>query len=271
MADDDLAAFLALANLYSTDHPALQGDSKKAVEYYRLAAKAFPEARRNLATALIEGKGTDKNLAEARRLLLQDAETGDVESQGQLGLMLLMGKLGRVDETNGRKWAEKALEGGNPTLAASYGYWLVYTKNTAESRKQGLAVWRKAMEGEKESSSLNNNYAWALCTAPMDDVRDGKAGLEVAKTIPGGQDWGVIDTVAACHAAGGDFEKAQALQRDVVTRYRKYLEGTAAARKGAKPDAEQAETEAKQLKELEDRLALYASGKPYLEDLSTKQ
>ena len=264
----DLHAFIALANLYSTDHPALQGNSKKAVELYRSAATAFPEARRNLASMLIEGKGTDKNLAEARRLLLQDAETGDAESQGQLGMMLLMGKLGRVDETNGRKWVEKALATGNTSLAASYGYWLVYTKNTPESRKQGLAVWRKAMETEKEDSSVNNNYAWALCTAPMDDVRDGKAGLEVARTIRAGQDWGVIDTVAACHAADGDFAKAQALQRDVVARYRKYVEGTAAARNGAKADAGQAEAEAKQLKELEDRLALYASGKPYLEDLS---
>jgi TPR repeat protein len=267
-ANFNLRAVLMLGEIYATDTPGLAGDSKRAVEMYRLAAPHFAEARRNLAAALVYGKGTEKNFAEARRLALRDAEAGDHESQAMLGSWLLHGMLGDADEREGRKWLEKAIAGGEYDAASDYGYWLVYRKNTPDSRRQGLEVWRKARAGG--STSVDNNFAWALCTAPMDDVRDATAGLEIAKGIRAGQQWGVLDTVAACHAAAGDFAQARALQRDVVGRYRKYVQGMSAAR-GAKADAEQAKAEADQLKEFEERLALYDAGKPYIEPPNDKE
>lgn len=259
----DAGALMAVAGLYASDSPGVTGNSEKAVAIYREISDSMPEARRALAQMLIDGKGTKKDLVEARRLLQDDADKGDHASESLLALRLLNGDFGKGQEAEGRKWAERALAGGDDGIASDYGYWLVYKADTAASRKQGLAIWRKALEGD--NAYVPNNLAWALCTSPREDVRDGKAGLEATRKMQRPLDMAEIDTVAACHAAAGDFAQAQALQRDVIARYTAMIEGQAAARPKGAPETESDRQTKAQMQEFEDRLQLYASGKPYVE------
>ena len=66
------------------------------------------------------------------------------------------------------------------------------------------------------NNQARNNLAWMLCTVDIAELRDPQRGLgvskllahEVASDVPA---W--VDTLAACHAAVGEFEQAaQALQ-----------------------------------------------------------
>ncbi len=70
------------------------------------------ETRRYLAQMLVNGKGTEKDVARAEALLRTDAEKGDAESQSVLGAWLL-----DLDETDarrseGREWLKKSAAGG---------------------------------------------------------------------------------------------------------------------------------------------------------------
>lgn len=259
----DAGALMAVAGLYARDLPGVSGNAERAVAVYRELSDAMPEARRALAQMLIDGKGAKKDLAEARRLLLADAQKGDHASEALLAMRLLNDDFGKGQEAEGRKWAERALAGGDDSIASDYGFWLVYRADTRASRKQGLAIWRNALESD--NAYVANNLAWALCTSPREDVRDGKAGLEATRKMRRPLDMAEIDTVAACHAAAGDFAQAQALQRDVIARYSTMVEGQAAARPKGVPETEADRQMREQMQEFRDRLELYVDGKPYVE------
>ena len=296
LRNGDVEAAFAIAGLFEAGLPGTTGDAKRAVAIYRDFADTHPEARRRLAALASLGKGMPQDLALARRLLLQDAENDDAQSQAQLGLALLNGRMGPVDEPEGMRWVERAIAAGEEGVAADYGYWLYYRKGTAASRTRALDVWRKA--SERGDASADNNLAWTLCTAPFDEVRNPGEGLAIVSKMGDTVDMPVnlLDTVAACHAANGNFAEARRAQAEAVAQIdamrAKRAEArakavasdapaqSAAARRVAKakaePDAAEAvaatdtatDTDAAEAAEAEDyraRLALYADGKAYRE------
>lgn len=251
----DTDATLDVAALYEWEYPGVNGDPAKAIRIYRdLAAQGVAEARRRLALMAMQGRHMTKDPAEARALLEAGAKDGDHEAEGMLGLALLGGQLGPVDEEQGIRWVERALAGGDKNTSASYGHWLFYTKATAQSRAKALEVWRTGIRNADDSAA--NNLAWAFCTAPDEALRDASAGLAATREMGELDDlpWPELDTVAACRAAAGDFEGAVELQRKVNATWK-----TQSAQMPASEDRE------KQTKDLEERLRLYEAGKPYVE------
>ncbi len=68
-----------------------------------------------------------------------------------------------------------------------------------------------AFEGLPEDTGLLNNYAWVLATSTIDEVRDGKKAVELAKKaceLTNYEKPHIISTLAAAFAEIGDFEKA---------------------------------------------------------------
>lgn len=212
----DSDAVLLLADLYVEGDPAeVGGTVEDAVKLYGLldVHEDRADARRRLASLAIEGRGMKQDLRKARALLEQDAEKGDVESQRTLGMLLISGRLGRADEKNGVRWMERAIAQGDADARAAYGTWLV-GRPTASERSRGLGML-EAVLPQDEDNLARNNLAWARCVSPHADVRDPAKGLQVARPMEDNPrtDGGSMDTVAACYAATGDFDKAVALQR----------------------------------------------------------
>jgi TPR repeat protein len=223
--------------------------------YRQLADGDIPEARRRLAMRAISGDGIDKSPAQAEAWLRKDAENGDHASEALLGSGYLRGEFGKVDEAEGMRWTERALAAKEPGAFVDYGAWLYYTKNTPESRRKALGVWEQGADAG--AAIATNNLAWARCTAPHDDIREPKAGLEASARIGDIDDLdaGTLDTVAACHAATGDYAGAVQMQKRALEMFRKAAEGSDEAR------TEMAAT----LDRAGKRLALYEAGKPYTE------
>lgn len=222
--------------------------------YRKLAESDIAEARRRLAALALEGVGIDKSPAQAEAWLRTDAERGDHRSEALLGGGYLRGAFGKVDEVQGTQWSERAVVAKDPAALLEYGAWLYYTKATADSRRRALELWTQGVDLDEPGSA--NNLAWALCTAPFDDIRQPQRGLEVSARIGDVDDIdaGDLDTVAACHAATGDFAGAAEMQRRVVAKF--------ADEAAQSPDeAGVASTIAR----MKARLALYEAGKPYLE------
>jgi hypothetical protein len=165
-----------------------------------------------------------------------------------LGGGYLRGEFGEADEIRGAKWMEQALAAGEKSVFVDYGSWFYYYKDSAEARTRAIELWRKGDEAGVQIAT--NNLAWAWCTSRHADVLDPKRGHELARKLAADPDLpaGFLDTVAACHAAVGDFKSAVDVQSDAIARLSKRGDGT--------PDDTGG---------LADRLALYRSGKAYIE------
>lgn len=212
-------AAIALARLNATGAPGLMGKPDQALRIYRELLEKHDRAdlRRELATLLLWGAdGVEKNPAEARRLLLDDANKGDVESQAALGTFMLGGMFGEVEQ-EGVDWLNKASASDDGEAFLSLGNAHYYGKGLALDRKAGIRFWERAVE--KGLPMASNNLAWALCTVDDESLIDAQRGLAVITLLESkgeAQDLASLDTLAACHAATGDFAKAIELQARVV-------------------------------------------------------
>jgi TPR repeat protein len=215
----NIDASVRLANLFRSGASGLDGGPKEAESLYRTVLKTNdrPDARRGLAELLFGTEGVEKNIDEARELLTADAEKGDDDSQFELAVHWLRGEFGAVG-TQAREWLGKAADAGNTKAGNELGILLFYDRDgQGRDARGGMARIESAAEAGHDQA--RNNLAWMLCTADIASLRDAQRGLgvskllnkEVADDVPA---W--ADTLAACHAAVGEFEQAaQVLQKMV--------------------------------------------------------
>ncbi len=197
-----------------------------------------------------------KDPREAKKLLLLNAKEDDAESQALLGISLLDGSFGTADEKEGLRWVELAMKAKEVNAFAGYGSWLYYTKDTPLSRQQGLGIWERGMEAGSSLSA--NNAAWARCTSPDAAIADPAKGMQAVAKMGKIEEMGasLLDTVAACRAASGDFKGAAQIQSQAIALVVKQTQG----RDPALPvdPADNADGYRR-------RLALYQAGTPYVE------
>jgi TPR repeat protein len=250
VAASDVGAILDMATLMEYGHVRSKLGPESAARIYAGLGDAQgadnAEARRRLAAMALQGRGTKKDPGRARELLLHDAERADHASEGMLGAYLLDGAFGKPEEAEGRKWIERAMQGGDAAAYDAFAGWL-YLRGTPEARRQAVETWKQAIAlGYGQSS---NNLAWYQCVSPDPAVQDAKAGLQAMQALAAKEEMGAgwLDTQAACHAANGDYAQAAKLQEDVIERVKRLQSDD--------PDV---------LERFEERRALYAAGKPYI-------
>lgn len=254
----DVQAILDLANMYEWERPGLTGKVGVAVQAYESLAKmdTGAEARRRLAAMALAGRGMKKDPELAKKWLLADAGKADHESEYVLGMAYLRGEFGKVDEAEGTRWMERAIEGKQEYAYADFGHWLYYRKQTPQSRNRAIELWRTGMAAGSDVAS--NNLAWALCTSPDAAIFDAKAGLATTERMGDVDDMdsASLDTVAACHAAAGDFKRAADLQARAIELLKEDQDTPATATASSDEDDTQG---------YHDRLALYAKQQRYIE------
>lgn len=252
MSDDAEAAFL-LASLYESEPAGIEARASDAVRIYEIMEgdpAHAARARRQLAVLAMQGHGMKKDPSRARSLVADDARGGDAESQVIYAAMLLRGQGGKADVVEGERLMQAALKAGNEDAGVELGNWLYHVRATPEARARAMALWKGG--AERGDDGAINNYAWARCVSPHADVRDGADGLAWARKLgaPESLHFATLDTVAACHAAAGNFEEAARLQ------------GVAQAKLDA---AGQAKAFADTRTRFAERVALYRARKAYTE------
>lgn len=255
----DVAALLDYSQLLATGAEGLPGTPEDAVVNLEAivaeGGEHAPEARQTLAAMAADGRGMKRNPKRAREWFLVDAERGDVVSQMGLFRLHRSEDGGLFDEAEAMRWADRATAKDDAdeaaTVKSSYGTWLVAHKETAQ-RARGLALLRGSVRVAKGDSvtGTSNNLAWALCVSPFDDVRNPAEGLAVMLRIDQSSlPSAYLDTVAACHAANGDFPAAMRVQQRAIDG----LPRDAAGKTPTWADG------------IVSRLALYKTGKAYIE------
>jgi len=85
--------------------------------------------------------------------------------------------------------------------------------------EEALAEYRRTIYRYPNNAEVINDLAWFLATAPQDELRDGEEALELAEQLNeafDGEDYNVLDTLAAAYAENDDFRKAQQLAERAI-------------------------------------------------------
>jgi len=119
----------------------LENDLAKAIEFYRkAAAQNTPMALHNLGLLYVSGQaGIKADPAQARRLMTQAAELGQIESQYSLALMHLQGVGGPVDKVTAMAWMSIAARPNQPQLIEAAKQLLAQLTPAERQRAQQLS------------------------------------------------------------------------------------------------------------------------------------
>ena len=244
---DNEDALVALLEMYWKPHEGVSPPPAELLKrYQKIDAAKYDKAdfRRSYARYLML-HAEPRDPQKAKALLLVDAEKGDARAQFQLGLWFLQGRFGAKDPKQGMHWIDKAIAKENE-VRDSWANYLYYFDRSTEARKRAFAIERELVAADEDGA--RNNLAWWLCTSDDAASRAPAEGLRIALEMGEVDDVEApaLDTVAACHAAVGDFARAEQVQRVVIERS-KLL------------PMNDDDTE------LHERLELYRQHKPYVE------
>jgi TPR repeat protein len=244
---DNDDALVALLEMYWKPHEGVSPAPAELLRRYQaVEASGYDHAefRRSYARYLVL-QAEKRDPEKAKALLLVDANKDDANAQFQLGVWLLEGKLGPKDARQGMQWIDKATA-KDTSLREAWANYMYYFDRSPEARKRAFAIERELVEADL--GMARNNLAWWLCTSEDAAARAPAEGLKIALGM--GEidrvEAPALDTLAACHAAAGDFASAEQVQRVVVDRIQLF------------PMTEDDS-------ELTDRLELYRQRKAYVE------
>jgi hypothetical protein len=194
--------------------------SVSVVEWRRAAEAGDPIAMRNLGSALMHGRGVEKNERDAVRWLRQAADHGDVMAMTQLAGAYFYGRGVERNPREVARWTKMAADKNEPTALHNYGVMLRDGFGTEKDDRLSTDYFRRA--AELGSVYAMNNLGSALVVGR--GVRRDLA--EAARWFRKGADRGL----ASAHANLGKlYETGEGgLPKDraeAIKHYRKAAEG----------------------------------------------
>jgi tetratricopeptide (TPR) repeat protein len=217
-----------------------QGKLAEATEHSRRALELNPDYTKGHHTLALcylrQGKPEQAagHLGEVLR-----AQPRLAEAHNLLGLAL--GRQGRWAEAASRHRQANELA----PREARYRADLAYTLTRLGEKDAARAEYRAASELDRDWPVRANAEAWTLATGDAPGLRDGAEALRLARQVCEAQEPSraeYLDTLAAALAETGQFDEAAATARKAL---------------------ESAVGQAELVKQLQERLRLYESGKPY--------
>ena len=206
---------LALDSNHSKTHNNLaaalqsQGKTEEAVEHFRAQIELSPwsaGARYNLATALVGEGDEDEAVLHLTKALEIDSQL----TPAKYALADLARNQRHFDQAH-RLYADLLLEDPNDA-AAHYGKARVHLAQN--ENPVARESFRQAISLDVELMNHLNNLAWELATHPDNGLRSPAQAIMLASLID--DETGhvipeVLDTLAAAHAAAGEFESAKTI------------------------------------------------------------
>jgi TPR repeat protein len=224
----DLRAALLLAEFLSEEPEGTGDPRRRALILYNALIDEHDsvEARVQLGSWYMRPDNPDRSLEKAEALLRVAAERGDSEGRVRYVVSTVLGRLPGGDLKQSRTWLEEGVEGADVETGIGYASAMLYAQNEFADIPRALAALSRWWEEQQNPSALNE-LAWARCTSSNAAIFSAElspvlgaalAELEATQSEPA---W--LDTVAACHAAAGNFEQAIEVQQGALEQTEKAL------------------------------------------------
>jgi Flp pilus assembly protein TadD len=213
------------------------------VQELQLALTARPdaEAHNNLGMALQYQKNYTAAAGHYRQALALNP--GYVEALNNLSVALF--ETGQIEEATAQVQKAVQLDSTLPDAYLNLGTFYKRTGRTGEAKD----AFRQGISHAPNDARLEYQLAWLLATAAETEFREGKAALQLARTLcekTANRSPGALDALAAAYAENRRFEEAvqtaQQAQQLAVAEGQRSL-----------------------AKQIQARLQLYKSKKPYRE------
>ncbi len=195
----------------------LDGKTAEAADDYQKALALWPdcvEAHRAMGNILVGRGDMPGGIAEYQKALALRPD--DTEANNNLGFTLI--RLGRVGEAI--VCFQKALEfePGDPARARAY-YNLGYACQLDGKISSAADNYQKALELQPQFLPALISLAWIQATWPDVSLRHGSQAvvlMEKANQLSGGNNPGVLRTLAAAYAEAGRFDDAIATAQKAI-------------------------------------------------------
>ena len=138
-----------------SEPPSTREEKRTFESCRRDAQKGDPEAMGNLGLRYAKGLGTPRDAKEAFKWLRKAARKGDAPSQNNLGFLYLKGQGVERDEAQALAWFEKAAAQGLPAAQKNLG--LVYGRGMGVPKdlKRALIFFKQAAEWDDTEAQVN--------------------------------------------------------------------------------------------------------------------
>jgi tetratricopeptide (TPR) repeat protein len=207
---------LDAAHRQEPDHPAVLLFRAAVYQEMKQSEKALADVERVLAlrpnleravrfrAALLAGEGKfDEAKAQVEELL--KTEPDNDEAQFQLAMIYAAEE--KYDRAVQIYAALIAKDASNWMALRGRGDALLSLGKHAEA----IADYENAYKLQPHDPGLLNNFAWVLCTSPIDKLRNGKRALEMAQQacrLTESKQAHILSTLGAAYAELGDFKTA---------------------------------------------------------------
>jgi tetratricopeptide (TPR) repeat protein len=203
-----------------------------------------PETHNNLGSALSQSGAIEQAILQYEQALR--IRPRYPHAHYNLGNQLL--KTGKVSEAISQYEYATRLEPDFAEAHEMLGSLLI----TVGKPREALGHLQRALELRPDLVEAQNNLAWLLATLPRADGGDPVRAVNLAERAcqsPNGRSAGYLDTLGVAYAAAGRFSEATATAQKAV-------------------ELARSTGQSKLADEIESRLQLYRSGRPYREPLA---
>jgi TPR repeat protein len=197
---------------------------------------------------LFVGKPEDRDTRLGLHFLVKGANADDPNSAYMLGREYLTGRDVPRDPARAAQWFVRAAKGKHALASL----WLSELHAKGLGVRQNSKVAEGMLENALRDASIGdkNNFSWTLSVTPDAQLRNAALAIRVLEPALAAQKQksaAHLDTLAAAYAEQGHFDKAITTQLEAIEILRR-----------ARP--------AEPASQLQQRLDLYRTGKPYRED-----
>lgn len=217
----DLTAALELARFLAREPEGAREPRRRALLLFDalIQENDSDEARVSLAGWYLTAKNEVRAPDKAEPLLRAAAARKAGDARVMYVAFALLGRLPGADMQQAKAWLEAGIDGDEAETAIRYASSLLYAQPEHRDAPRALSALARWWEQEQEASALNE-LAWARCTSPDAEIFSAEESARLGPQLAAVKDTGDrpawLDTVAACHAAAGQFEQAIEVQQGAL-------------------------------------------------------
>ena len=204
-----------MAEILQHGAPGLDADAEAALKLYdALTLDGHPSSA--LIAARLRLQSSDSDVVRAGMAAIRDlAESGSSDAQFAISMYMF-----DIDPATAIQWLTKCSDARSVNCRGRLG--MAYAQGIGVAVDTSKARTLLNFAAVRDDTFAQNELAWMLCTHADESVRDPKLGASWAdKVVQKDRDWSYLDTLAACHAADGDFDRASALQKEALALLKK--------------------------------------------------